>query len=66
MGMLSPRQAEIVQLVSSGKTTKEISRELEIAESTVNWHVGNVLEKLEASSRAEAVAKALKSDELEP
>jgi DNA-binding CsgD family transcriptional regulator len=59
MGRLSPREREIVRLVALGKTTKEISAELGIAESTVNWHVTNVLGKLDASSRAEAVALAL-------
>jgi DNA-binding CsgD family transcriptional regulator len=56
---LSPREAEILRLVASGKTTKEISSELSIADSTVNWHVGNVHTKLGASNRAEAVAVAL-------
>jgi DNA-binding CsgD family transcriptional regulator len=56
---LSPREAEILRLVASGKTTKEIGAELSIADSTVNWHVGNVHAKLGASSRAEAVAVAM-------
>ena len=57
--ILSPREAEILRLVASGKTTKEIGAELSIADSTVNWHVGNVHSKLGASNRAEAVALAL-------
>jgi DNA-binding CsgD family transcriptional regulator len=61
---LSPREGEIMNLVASGKTTKEIGAELSIADSTVNWHVSNVLEKLDASSRAEAVATALISRRL--
>lgn len=51
--------------MAAGKTAKEIGAELSIAESTVNWHVGNVLTKLSASSRAEAVAKAMRSGMLE-
>src|SRR5438045_9468800 len=62
---LSPREAEILTLVASGRSTKEISAELSIADSTVNWHVGNVLTKLDASSRAEAVAVALRSETLD-
>jgi DNA-binding CsgD family transcriptional regulator len=58
---LSPREAEVVHLVAAGKTTKEIGAQLSIAESTVNWHVGKVLTKLKASSRAEAVAISLRS-----
>ena len=57
--ILSPREAEILRLVASGKTTKEIGAELAIADSTVNWHVGNMHTKLGASNRAEAVAVAL-------
>jgi len=63
---LSPREAEILTLVASGRSTKEISAELSIADSTVNWHVSNVLTKLDASSRAEAVAVALRSETLDP
>ena len=63
---LSPREAEILTLVASGHSTKEISSELSIANSTVNWHVGNVLTKLSAASRAEAVAVALRSEALDP
>src|ERR671934_106583 len=59
MATLSPREQDVVRLVALGKTTKEISADLGIAESTVSWHVTNVLGKLEASSRAEAVARAL-------
>jgi DNA-binding NarL/FixJ family response regulator len=62
---LSPREGEILNLVASGKTTKEIGAELSIADSTVNWHVSNVLEKLDASSRAEAVATALRGELLD-
>jgi DNA-binding CsgD family transcriptional regulator len=63
---LSPREAEILTLLASGRSTKEISAELSIAESTVNWHVGNLLTKLSASSRAEAVAMAYRSETLDP
>ena len=56
---LSPREREILELVATGKATKEIADGLDITESTVNWHVSNVLGKINASSRAEAVALAL-------
>jgi len=57
---LSLRETQILQLIAVGMTTKEISATLAIAESTVNWHVGNTLAKLGASSRAEAVAIMLR------
>ena len=59
---LSPRQREILALVAAGRTSKEIAGELGISESTVNWHIANVFERLGASSRAEAVATALRED----
>lgn len=55
---LSPRQREILDLVASGHTSKEIASALGISESTVNWHLANVFAKLGVSSRAEAVARA--------
>jgi DNA-binding CsgD family transcriptional regulator len=61
---LSPRETEILSLVASGKTTKEIGAVLSIAESTVNWHVANMHAKLGAASRAEAVAIAMGNGKL--
>jgi DNA-binding CsgD family transcriptional regulator len=60
--MLSPRQREILALVAAGRTSKEIAGALGISESTVNWHLANAFERLGASSRAEAVALAMRDD----
>jgi DNA-binding CsgD family transcriptional regulator len=59
---LSPRQREILALVAAGRTSKEIASALGISESTVNWHLANVFARLGASSRAEAVALAMRED----
>lgn len=59
---LSPRQREILALVAAGRTSKEIAGDLGISESTVNWHLSKVFERLGASSRAEAVAIAMRDD----
>ena len=59
---LSPRQREILALVAAGRTSKEIASELGISESTVNWHLATVFERLGASSRAEAVALAMREE----
>jgi DNA-binding CsgD family transcriptional regulator len=59
---LSPRQREILDLVAEGRTSKEIAVALGISESTVNWHLANVFERLGAASRAEAVALAIRSN----
>ena len=60
--MLSPRQREILSLVAAGRTSKEIAGDLGISESTVNWHLANAFERLGASSRAEAVALAIRDE----
>lgn len=55
---LSLREMEVLACLSQGKTTAQIANELYISENTVKTHVRHILEKLEASNRAEAVSKA--------
>lgn len=57
---LSPRELEVLELVESGRSNKDIAAELVIAPSTVKWHVHNICAKLDARNRTEAVAKARK------
>jgi PAS domain S-box-containing protein len=60
---LSPREREVVHLVSLGAAGPEIAGELGISHETVRTHVRNAMDKLGARSRAHLVAKAL-GDEL--
>jgi DNA-binding CsgD family transcriptional regulator len=53
---LSPREAEIVELVSQGMTDKEVAKALFISEATVRTHMRNVRSKTGSRSRAEVVA----------
>jgi DNA-binding NarL/FixJ family response regulator len=55
---LTPREREVLQLIAQGLPNKTIAIELGISEHTVKFHVGSILTKLEASSRAEALARA--------
>jgi DNA-binding CsgD family transcriptional regulator len=55
---LSPRQAEVLQRVCSGLSSKEIGRELGLTERTVKDHLSLVYARLGVNSRAEAVARA--------
>lgn len=55
---LSLREVEVLVCLSQGKTTTQIATELYISENTVKTHVRHILEKLEASNRAEAVSRA--------
>src|SRR5437762_1575340 len=52
--------------LAAGHTTKELAAALNVRESTVEWHVSNILVKLGAASRAEAVAIGLREGLLEP
>ena len=58
--MISSREIEVLSLISAGKRNKEIAAELSIAEDTVKMHVRNILSKLQASDRTEAVTIALR------
>ena len=55
---LTPREYEILRLVGQGYSNQEISAKLYISESTVKTHVSNVLMKLDAKRRTQAVQKA--------
>ena len=57
---LTRRESEVLFWCSCGKTSWEIAQILECKESTVNFHVGNVLRKLSVHSRVAAVIKALR------
>jgi DNA-binding CsgD family transcriptional regulator len=63
---LSPRETEILRYIAAGHTTKEAAAALNIADSTAEWHISNVLVKLGAASRAEAVAIGLREGLLGP
>ena len=56
-GALTPRESEILELLSRGMTNKAIATALLIGEGTVKFHVKNVLRKLGCASRTEAVAR---------
>ncbi len=63
---LSPRESEVLQLVAQGLTTPQIAKRLVLAESTVKTHLRHIMGKLEASNRAEAVARASAQGLLSP
>ncbi len=57
---LTDREKEVLQLVARGATNKEVAQRLCISESTVNFHMKNILGKLHAHNRAEAAARAVR------
>jgi DNA-binding CsgD family transcriptional regulator len=58
-GALSPRERDVVRLLSRGATGPEIADELHVAHNTVRTHVRNAMTKLGARSRAQLVAMSL-------
>lgn len=56
LSQLSPRQLQVMQLVSMRKSSKEIARELGISPATVDSHVAAIVDRLGVSSRRDAIA----------
>jgi DNA-binding NarL/FixJ family response regulator len=58
---LTPRELEVLQLIADGLGGHQIARTLYVSDDTVKTHVSHVLNKLGATSRANAVAIAIRS-----
>jgi len=61
---LTSREREILSLVASGTSNKGIARVLSVSANTVKFHLAAVFDKLNAATRAEAVAEAIRRGEL--
>jgi two-component system NarL family response regulator len=57
---LSDRELEVLQLITTGKSTQAISKALHITERTVNFHINHILSKLGVEDRTQAVIVALR------
>jgi DNA-binding NarL/FixJ family response regulator len=57
---LTPREVEVLTLVAEGLANKEIAARLGTADGTIKMHVQNILAKLDATDRTQAVTIALK------
>jgi len=57
---ITPRELEILTLITRGNANKEIAAILGIAEDTVKQHVSRILQKLKVSDRAQATAEAIR------
>ena len=57
-GRLSPREREVLQLLTKGQTNREIARKLTVSVSTVKIHVEHILAKLGVSDRTQAAVRA--------
>ena len=61
-GGLTAREAQVLRLVATGKTNRDVAADLFLSEKTVARHVSNIFAKLEVSSRAAATAYAYEHD----
>jgi DNA-binding NarL/FixJ family response regulator len=57
---LTPREMDVLRLIRDGHRNKEIAALLEISETTVNFHIKNLVSKLRANDRTHAVTIAMR------
>jgi DNA-binding NarL/FixJ family response regulator len=59
-GDLTTRELDVLRLIRDGYRNKQIADQLAIAETTVNFHIKNLVDKLQANDRTHAVTIALR------
>ena len=57
---LTPREMQVLELMSEGLPNKAIAEELAISDQTVKFHVASISGKLGASNRTDAVRRAVR------
>ena len=58
---LTKREIELLRLVAEGMSNKAIAHALSVSENTVKYHMKNILQKLDAQNRTEAVTHAIRA-----
>ena len=62
---LTPRELDVLALMAEGASNKTIARRLGISVHTAKFHVGSILEKLDATGRTDAVLHAARRGVIE-
>jgi DNA-binding CsgD family transcriptional regulator len=62
---LTPRERDVLALMAEGASNKSIARRLGISVHTAKFHVGSLLDKLDATGRTDAVAHAARRGVIE-
>lgn len=62
---LAQRELGVLRLVRDGNRNKQIADQLSISETTVNFHIKNIMDKLQANDRTHAVTIAVRRGLLE-
>ncbi len=63
---LTDRELELLQLVAEGLSNRAIAQQLSLSENTVKYHMRNIMQKLQAQNRTEAVTHAIRAGFLKP
>src|SRR5437762_3460468 len=63
---LTPREIDILRLMSEGRTNRQIGTHLNLAPGTVRNYLGRIFRKLGVTARAQAAARAVELSLLEP
>jgi DNA-binding NarL/FixJ family response regulator len=63
---LTSREIDLLNLVAGGLSNRAIAQELSISENTVKYHMKNILQKLHAQNRTEAVMHAMQAGLINP
>ena len=62
--IITKREKEIFELLIDNKSTKDISKILNISEKTVRNHISNVMQKLDVINRSNAIIELIKLNEI--
>jgi two-component system NarL family response regulator len=63
---LTPRQVEVLRLVATGLTYKEVGQQLALSERTVRYHMAEIMARLHLEHRSQVIAYAAKSGIVPP
>ena len=66
LATLSPREEEVLRLLATGETNRQIAKRLAISDETVKSHVGAIFRKLEVSDRTRAAVLAVRAGLVNP
>jgi DNA-binding NarL/FixJ family response regulator len=59
VGALTPRETEVLALLTTGQTNQQIAESLNISKGTAKVHVERIIRKLEVSDRTQAAVRAI-------
>jgi DNA-binding NarL/FixJ family response regulator len=61
LGLLSPRERQVLRMTSLGLTNMEIAKQLEVTDHAIKFHLSSIYRKLGVANRTEAVVAYLTS-----